>query len=381
MSEKVRAATEARERALVGFLIEAGWSGAQRKHLAGDASHRRYERVADASGRVAVLMDDPSDPLDTPLDGQAGAGAGTGAGSDQKSYGQIAHLAADCRAFAAIGNQLRKEGLSAPELLAHDFSQGFLLLEDLGDALFADLINAAPVPLKRESGLYGGAVEVLVHHHKQPLKAILPLPDGGTYALPHYNAAALQIEVDLLLDWYAPAQLAKTLDEPARTSFRQIWSELMKYTEAEKEVLILRDFHSPNLLSLPDRKGPASVGIIDYQDGLLGHPAYDLVSLLQDARRTVPAELEGRLVDGYLAGQQSLKPEAFRASYAVLGAQRASKIIGIFCRLWKRDGKDNYLVHLPRMWIYLERNLEHPVLADYKAWIDEHFPKDKRERV
>lgn len=372
MSAPVKAASEARERDLVHFLEEAGWANASRSHLSGDASHRRYERVSFGDGRRAVLMDDPTDPLDAPLE--------TSPEGNQKSYGEIAHLASGCRAFAAIGNRLRAEGLSAPELLGFDFDKGFLLVEDLGDALFAPLINEAEVPLKRESGLYAGAVQALVYHHRQKCPSALPLPDGSAYSLPHYDPAALQIEADLLLDWYAPARLSKTLDDAARKSFRAIWSDLFHYLETDRPALILRDFHSPNLLELPGREGVASIGIIDYQDGLLGHPAYDLMSLLQDARRDVPAELEERLIDGYLAERSDLNPDPFRAAYAVLGAQRASKIIGIFCRLWKRDGKDHYLIHLPRMWVYLERNLSHPALGAYKTWIDEHFPKDQRDR-
>jgi N-acetylmuramate 1-kinase len=372
MSDQIRAATDAREADLVVFLEGAGWQGARRSHLAGDASHRRYERLVDAKGNVAVLMDDPSDPLDTPLDA-----SGSG---DQKSYGQVAHLASDCRAFAAIGNQLRSEGLSAPELLAFDFEKGFLLLEDLGNALFASLINDAEVPLKKEANLYAGAVDVLVHHHRAKLPPTLPLPDDTSYALPKYDAQALQIEVDLLLDWYAPARLDKILNQDARASFREIWAALFQTLQSDSDVLILRDYHSPNLLHLPRREGVRAVGVIDYQDAVLGHPSYDLMSLLQDARRDLPEALETRLLDGYLAARTDLKPEPFRAAYAVLGAQRASKIIGIFCRLWKRDGKDNYLVHLPRMWVYLERNLNHPLLGPYKAWVDEHFPEAQRDR-
>lgn len=370
MSEdvKVRAGSEAREAALVAFLEEAGWGDAKRSHLAGDASHRRYERLDGAEGGRAVLMDDPSDPLDTPLS------------SDQQSYGEIAHLASDCRAFVAIGNRLRAEGLSAPELLAHDIGQGFLLLEDLGDRVYGPLIASDAVSLKAEARLYSGAVAALIHHHSHEQPKTLPLPDGSDYVLPSYDPDAMQIEVDLLLDWYAPARLDKTLDDAARDQFRAVWADLFPLVASDEPVLALRDYHSPNLIDLPDREGPACVGIIDYQDGLLGHPAYDLMSLLQDARRDVSEELETRLIDGYLAARPQLQPRAFHAAYAVLGAQRASKIIGIFCRLWKRDGKDNYLIHLPRMWRYLERNLEHPALVDYKAWIDAHFPIERRER-
>lgn len=365
---KVKAATPEREAALVAFLETAGQANATRSHLSGDASHRRYERLVSPDGKCTVLMDDPTDPADTQL------------GDAQKSYGQIAHLSFDMRAFVAIGNRLRAEGLSAPEVLAYDFNNGFLIIEDLGDDLFAALINADEEPLAREAALYGGATEALLHHHAHDQPVSLPLPGGGTYELPRYDPPALQIEVDLLLDWYAPAQLGKTLDDAARDSFRAIWAPLFPLLESARDVLILRDFHSPNLLLLEERKGVEQIGIIDYQDGLMGHPCYDLMSMLQDARRDVPASLEAKLMERYLEARPELDSEAFRAAYAIFGAQRASKIIGIFCRLWKRDGKDNYLVHLPRMWVYLERNLTHPALAEYKAWIDEHFPQDRRER-
>lgn len=369
MSEQmVRAATPEREARLVAFLEAAGEAGAVRSHLSGDASHRRYERLLLPDGKHIVLMDDPTDPADTQL------------GEGQRSYGEIAHLSFDMRAFVAIGNQLRAEGLSAPEVLAHDFDNGFLLIEDLGDDLFAALINEAPDPLVREAALYGGATDALLHHHSHEQLTALPLPGGDIYELPRYDAAALQIEVDLLLDWYAPAQLGKTLDDAARSSFRAIWASLFPLLESAHDVLILRDYHSPNLLFLEERTGVQQIGIIDYQDGLMGHPSYDLMSMLQDARRDVPPGLEAELIAHYLAARPELDAEAFRAAYAVFGAQRASKIIGIFCRLWKRDGKDHYLVHLPRMWVYLERNLAHPALAAYKVWIDEHFPEDRRER-
>lgn len=369
MSEQmVRAASPEREALLVAFLEAAGEAAAVRSHLSGDASHRRYERLLLPGGKRIVLMDDPSDPADTQL------------GDAQKSYGEIAHLSFDMRAFVAIGNRLRAEGLSAPEVLAHDFENGFLLIEDLGDELFKPRIEASPQGGLVEHILYELATDALVHHHAETQLDLLPLPGGGTYELPSYDAAALQIEVDLLLDWYAPAQLGKELDAAARGSFRAIWASLFPLLESAHDVLILRDFHSPNLLFLEERTGVQQIGIIDYQDGLMGHPSYDLMSMLQDARRDVPQALEAELIAHYLAARPELDDEAFRAAYAVFGAQRASKIIGIFCRLWKRDGKDNYLVHLPRMWVYLERNLAHPALAEYKVWVDKHFPEDKRER-
>lgn len=369
---KVRAASPAREEALVAFVEDAGWGAATRSHLAGDASHRRYERLTAADGTIVVLMDDPSDPLDTPVS------------ADQRSYGQIAHLASDCRPFAAVGNQLRREGLAAPELFAADLAQGFMILEDLGDHVFGPEIQGAADPAAREADLYGRAVDVLVHHHDQhpgaEALAALALPGGGSYAVPPYDAEAMQIEADLLLDWYAPARLGKSLDEEARVSFRAIWAALFPLAAARDPVLVLRDYHSPNLLDLPQRAGVQSIGLIDYQDAVLGHPAYDLMSLLQDARRDVPEGLEKDLMDRYLHARPGEDEASFRTAYAVLGAQRASKIIGIFLRLWKRDGKDTYLVHLPRMWRYLERNLAHPALAGYRDWIDTHFPKESRDR-
>ncbi len=361
---------EARDTELRAFLSSCAWDKAARAHLAGDASHRRYERLTRPDGKCAVLMDAPPDPLDTTLE------------SHGKSYGDIAHLAHDCRPFAAIGNHLLALGFSAPELWAYDFERGFLLLENLGDGVFGSLIEAASDPAKEEAELYLAAVDCLVAFHQQNAPKQLPLPDGTQYVLPRYDAGALQIEVDLLPEWFVPVQLEDPLAAEELERFHGIWTEIIKQVgdASVQTALALRDYHSPNLLLLPQRQGVQGVGIIDFQDGLLSHPAYDLVSLLQDARRTVPAALEQRLLKHYTESS-GVEPDAFLQAYASLGAQRNTKLFGIFCRLWKRDGKKSYLKHLPRVWEYMERNLAHPALADYKAWFDRNFPHENRTRA
>ncbi len=356
-----------RDKEIQDFLYVTGWQEATRSHVAGDASNRRYERVRRGDGTTAILMDAPPDPLDQPLDG------------GREAYGDIAHLAKDCRPFVAVARYLKARGLSAPEIFHYDFERGFILLEDLGDQVFGSLIDKDDDPQSQAQQLYETAVDVLIEFHRQETPPVLPIDGDGDYQLPTYDPPALTIEVELMLDWYAPAKLNKDIEASERKAFAAIWSELIPQATIDQSALTLRDFHSPNLILLPKRRGVQRVGVIDFQDGLLGSPAYDLMSLGQDARRDVPRDLERRLVERYLAGHPDIDPEAFRTAYAVLGAQRNSKIIGIFCRLWKRDGKPGYLQHMPRLWDYLGRNLEHAALSDYKAWIDRNIPADSRK--
>ncbi|MEM8784642.1 MAG: phosphotransferase [Pseudomonadota bacterium] len=365
MSEPTRPAIpDARDAQITEFLTNAGWAGATRRHLSGDASNRRYERVAHPECGRAVLMDAPADPAETPLEGAG------------RSYADIAHLAQDCRAFVAVARHLGGLGLSAPQIYAWDLKAGLLLLEDFGDGLYGHLLEAGSAD--QAEAYYGEAVDVLARVHAQAPPEVLSLPDGSGYALSRYDRDAQHIEVSLLIDWYAPALLDRQIDAGPRAEFVEIWDDLLAEPEAAPPQLVLRDVHSPNLMWLADREGANRVGLLDFQDALIGCGAYDLVSLLQDARRDVPADLEARLFKRYCTAAGPLDEKTLRTQYAILGAQRASKIIGIFARLKQRDNKPGYLRHLPRVWRYLERNLAHPRLHRYQQWVDMHFPPETR---
>jgi hypothetical protein len=364
---------EEREKKIAAFLEKAGWGTAARAPLACDASTRAYERLSGPEGR-AVLMNAPAGPDGPPLEGS------------RKAYSAIAHLAEDCRPFVAVGEHLRTLGLSAPRLLAHDMEAGLLLLEDLGDDLYGKAIETGKAgdgtPL---DALYRAAIDALLLLHQAGTPAALPLPDGSTYKVPSYDEAALAIETELLTDWYIPVKKGAELAVEEKDIYRALWKKLFPETQCGAPVLVLRDYHSPNLLWLGEREGPARAGMLDYQDAQVGSRAYDLVSLLQDARKDVPEVREEEMLAYYIekarAGEADFDETAFRAAYAVLGAQRNAKIMGIFVRLWRRDGKPGYLAHLPRVSAYLERDLRHPVLSEMKAWLDTHVPAALRKEI
>ena len=358
-----------REASIRDFLDRAGWGDAVRAPLAGDASSRRYERINGKRGK-AILMDAPHGPDGPPLGTPDGA---------RKAYSTIAHLAEDCRPFVAVGGALRRARLSAPELYAHDIAQGLLLLEDLGDDLYGVVINRGAGP-KGESldEMYRAAVETLIVWHKAwdgfGAPATLPLPGGETHRVPSFDDAALGVETELLTDWYLPERRGKPTDEAMRADYRALWKPLFDIANRDTKVLGLRDFHSPNMLWLSNRDGAARVGLLDFQDAVITARAYDLVSFLQDARRDVPVAREQEMLAHYcaLATRElpSFDENTFRAAYAVLGAQRNAKIIGIFVRLNKRDRKPAYLAHLPRVKSYFTRDLAHPALSDLKHWLE-----------
>ncbi len=313
------------------FLATSGWADAEILPLAGDASFRRYFRVV-APGRTAVLMDAPPEHE-------------------------------DIRPFLTVAEKLRDLGHSAPRTLALDMEQGLLLLEDFGDRLLGPALRE---DASEEREIYADAVHLLC------MIASEGRPDG----LDPYDMAVMQREAALFLDWYAPASGL----EVDREGFAAAWAEVLAPVAEEaraRPVMVLRDFHADNLILLP-REGTARLGLLDFQDALAGHPAYDLVSLLQDARRDVSPALEAEM----LALRARLDPkadaEAFRARYEALGAQRNTKILGIFTRLWRRDGKPNYLAFQPRVWGYLERNLTHPALAPVARWFDANVPRSAR---
>ncbi len=317
-----------------GFLASAGWAGAARAVLAGDASSRRYERLA-LDGRRAVLMDAPP-----------------GRGEDTAR-------------FAQVGRWLRAHGYSAPELFAEDHAQGLLLLEDLGDAVVARLVAADPW---REAEIYAAATDFLADLHRHPPPGFAP-PLGGP---------ALADLTAILLQWYLPGIGAPRT--PASEALPARIAALYGSLADGEFVLSLRDFHSENLIWLPERTGHARLGLLDFQDAVAAHPAYDLVSLLQDARRDVPPAVEQAMIARYILSR-GLDHDRFAAIYALLGAQRALRIVGVFARLARRDGKPHYLSLLPRVWTALERNLAHPALAGLASAVHEGLPAPTPGRI
>jgi tRNA threonylcarbamoyl adenosine modification protein YjeE len=340
------------------ILDKGDFADAERTFMMGDASTRAYERLAKPDGSKAILMISPPRP-----DGPAIRYG--------KPYSAIAHLAETITPYLAIGAGLRGFGFSAPAVFAHDSKTGLAIIEDLGSEL---LVNDDGIIVDR----YAEAVAALAHLHAQALPSSLPDGDGGTYEIPPYDAEALVIEVELLPEWYAP-HVAKVMPSSgAKTGFLNLWREALTDVLAAAPTWTLRDYHSPNLLWLSNREGVARVGIIDFQDCVVGHPAYDVASLLQDARVTVPADVELRLLGHYAMARRRQDPSfdmaAFAKAYAILGAQRATKILGIFARLDKRDRKPQYLVHIPRIQTYLRKNLAHPALAELKTWVEQNVP-------
>jgi tRNA threonylcarbamoyl adenosine modification protein YjeE len=336
-------------------------------YLQGDASVRRYARAACRAGATAILMDWARQP-----DGPAIR--------DGLPYSRIAHLAEDVRPFVAVDAALRARGLSAPEIFAQDLDGGFLVIEDLGDRVFAHDVETRAAS---QAELWKAATDALIVLQAAPPPAELPLGNGTAHRLAAYDQGALGIEVELLVDWYWETVHGTPAPEAARAEFLDAWGRIFAVLSKMPPAWVLRDYHSPNLLWLPEREGVARVGIIDFQDAMRGPPAYDLVSLLQDARVDVPPRIEAELFDHYCAShrQPGFDRDAFAFAYAALGAQRNTKILGIFARLAKRDGKPGYLRHIPRLWRYMERNLAHPQLSGLKSWYDRHMPESARQKV
>lgn len=338
----------------------AGWAGARRDFMLGDASTRAYERLTRGDEKTAVLMISPPRPDGPPI--RMG-----------KSYSEIAHLAENVDAFVAMDRGLRSLGYSAPEIYAQDLETGLLLIEDLGGE---EVLDADRNPISER---YEASARLLADLHRHTLPAILPVVEGRDHTIPDYDRQAMAIETELMLDWYGPHIAGVTLPAVTQAEFGRIWNKLFDEILEAPATWTLRDLHSPNLIWLDSREGLGKVGLIDFQDALLGHPAYDLVSLGQDARVDVPAALELRLLAAYGSARRTEAPDfdlaQFARAYAILGAQRNTKIAGIFARLDKRDGKPGYLKHLPRIETYLRRNLDHPALAELKGWYEAHMPR------
>ena len=312
------------------FLARHGWSGARIAPLAGDASFRRYFRVHADDGSTAVLMDAPPEKEDS-------------------------------RPFLAIGRQLHDMGFSAPQALATELDIGLVLLEDFGDDRVGPVLTRDP---GRERAVYETAVDILAALHQ--------LPAGP---VPPYAEPELLREARLFPDWYLPA-----MNITEASGYDAAWAPLWSAVRAEPPVLVLRDYHADNLMII-DRPGLRGLGLLDYQDALAGHPAYDLASLLQDIRRTVSPALEAAMIDRYLAARPGVDGAAFRTAYAILAAQRNIKILGVFTRLYVRDGKAGYPAFHPRLWELVTRNLADPALAPVADWFAAHVPAAARTGV
>ena len=308
------------------FLVSAGWGDAEIRPLAGDASFRRYFRVVEHD-RTAILMDSPPDKGEDP------------------------------RPFISIARWLTERGFAAPKILHEDLEQGLVLIEDFGDARMRETVDAAP---ESELRLYEEAVDLLIRLREHPAAE-----DIGPYSPSQYHR-----EARLLTEWYCPALGI----EPDAEGYNDAWNAVLESVLTGHEpVTVLRDYHAENIMLI---EGSENLGLLDFQDALSGHPAYDLVSLLQDARRDVSPELETAMLDRYK--RVTGVGDEFDIAYHVLGAQRNAKIIGIFTRLWQRDGKPRYPGLCPRVWTYLERDLAHPALKPVAAWFDATIPAELR---
>jgi tRNA threonylcarbamoyl adenosine modification protein YjeE len=356
------AAQVARLKALRQFLDGAGYAEAKRLRMPGDASIRSYARLNRDDG-VVILMNFPRRP-DAP------------AIYDGKSYGAAVHLAEDVKPFVAIDNGLRGRGLSAPAIHHGDLDAGFLITEDFGSAAFVDGDPPAPIAER-----YEAAADVLAALHRETLPEILPLAPQIDYAIPTFDTDALLVEIGLMLEWYLPDRGIDPTNN-LRAEFVMMWRDLLAKPAAAAKTWVLRDFHSPNLIWLGERSDVARVGIIDFQDAVLGPAAYDLVSLLQDARIDVPEALELALLTRYIkarrANDDNFDPAEFAELYAIMSAQRNTKLLGTFARLNRRDGKPQYLRHQPRIWTYLNRTLAHPLLSRVREWYAANVPPPVR---
>ena len=320
---------------MTAFLDTCGWGDVAPVPLAGDASFRRYHRLQ-GNGRRAVLMDAPPPQEDvTP--------------------------------YIAVSTALRHLGFSAPEVFAEDRTGGFLLIEDFGDDTYTRLLDRGA----DERALYALAVDTLVELQRAVERC-------GAPSFPPYDMARLLAEAALLVDWYMPAVLGSSISEALREEILALWQTVLPQGALAKDTLVTRDDHVNSLLRLHHLSGVRSCGLVDFQEAVCGPPSYDLVSLIEDARRDVPAELRRIMTERYLAGFPALDRSAFLGSAAILAVQRNCKILGIFTRLWKRDGKPGYLAHIPRIWRLLEQELRHAALAPITQWLDRHLPRGAR---
>lgn len=351
------------------FLRAAGLADARRELLSGDASTRQYERLYPASGARLIFMDQPPavESVVCPPDATPEQRMALG-------YNAAARLAAgSVAAFVATAAYLRGRGLSAPRILTHDAANGLAVLEDLGDGLFATLIPEGTP----ETPLYEAAVDVQVALQAEPPPAVLEA-EGERWPLLTYDTLALKVATDTFLEWWPKLVGLPAFGAAAVADWDGLWAPVWVRGEAGATVFTHRDYHAQNLLWLPEREGVARVGLLDFQDALKAHPAWDLTHLLQDARRDVSPELESAMLDRFLAARPGLDRAEFLADYRALAASNAARILG---RVFARQvllGRQQYRAFMPRTWRYLERNLQDPAMAGLKTWFDRHVPAGAR---
>lgn len=346
-----------RTMAIRDFLVERGWGEARRAFLLGDASTRAYETLAHKNGETRILMNAPRQPDGPPV-------------RDGKPYSQIAHLAESVTPFVAIAKSLSQAGFAAPRVYAQDLHQGLVMIEHLGEEGFLDA-GGNPVAAR-----YAAAAELLAAIHERTWSTRPEAEPGVAHDVPLYDRSAMMIEAELAIDWYLPAMTGKPVTEAERRAFASAWNGVFDRLESAEKSLVLRDFHSPNLIWRGDCNGIDRIGVLDFQDALIGPSAFDVASLAQDARVTIPHDLEHATVDAYkharAGGDGTFDGNAFEEAYAIMAAQRNSKILGIFVRLDRRDGKPHYLKHLPRIRDYAARALEHPALTEVRDFYLRH---------
>jgi aminoglycoside/choline kinase family phosphotransferase len=358
-----------REAAKAAFLDRAGLGSAERHPLPGDASTRRYERLALKNGSTLMLMDAPpsAESLPCPPDADVARRQALG-------YNAMARLAAGrVDAFAAAAGYLRARGLSAPEVHALDAEQGLAVTEDLGEGLYARLIEAGTA----ETELYLAAIEALARLHAETPPDTLEI-EGARWPLLAYDELALKTGADTFVEWLPRFDRRVEIGEAAAAEWDALWAPIRRRAAEGASVFTHRDYHAENLLWLAGRSGPARVGMIDFQDAVRAHPSWDLHSLLQDARRDVSPELEKLALDRYFALRPEVDREPFLEDYASLAALNEARILGVFSRLVARDSKPRYTAFMPRLWRQLARNLEAPGMANMKAWFERHVPREVR---
>jgi len=331
--------TEAREVLRNHFIARNGWAHANVSFLAGDCSHRHYYRLKSPSGETSVLMD--------------------AYGPDEK-----------IEEFVRITLLLNQLGCSSPKILGYDSTERFILLEDLGDATFTYCLKEGLDPFP----LYETAIDTLIHIHQN-------FDISKAMDLPTYSVEEMLNKSSLFLEWYYPAIQGKEVSTDIKKEWNTAWRQSFEILEAAPKTIILRDFHVDNLLWLKEREGYQRCGLLDFQDAALGAQAYDLVSLFEDARQDVSSDLTKKLLERYLSHFPYLDPEAFMAQYYTLGAQRITRIIGVFSRMLLQNSRDHYMKFLPRAWKWLENDLKHDNLAGIRCWFDTYVPTEKRSVI